>query len=145
MKMFARCLVAFVLTSVPLCGMAQQNYSYVSVDRVVKLRILPGKTKEFFQAFAYAPKVFEAYKEAGIITDYFIYTSVNYEGSDKWDVLYVLRFKNMAALDTSAEQGEAVLAKVYGSPEKRAEVMKMRVESGEEVSSELIREIHLKP
>ena len=74
MKMFARCLVALILTSVPLCGVAQQNYSYVSVDRVVKLRILPGKTKEFYQAFAYAPKIFDAYKEAGLITGYSIYT-----------------------------------------------------------------------
>ena len=144
MKMFARCLVAFVLTSVPLAGMAQQNYTYVTVNRVVKLRILPGKTKEFYQAFAYAPKVFEAEKAAGLITGYSIYTSVNYEGSEKWDVLYVIQYKNMAALDTIADQAEPIVAKVYGSPEKRAEVMKMRIESGEEVSSELIREIHLK-
>jgi hypothetical protein len=111
----------------------------------VKLRILPGKTKEFFEAFAYAPKVFEAEKAAGIITSYEIFTSVNYEGPDKWDVMYVVNFKNMAALDTSADLAEPVLAKVYGSPEKRAEVVKMRADSTETVSSELVREIQLKP
>ena len=68
MKAFARCFVALVLSAAPLSGLAQQYYSHVGVTRAVKLRILPGKTKEFFEAFAYAPKVFEAEKAAGIIT-----------------------------------------------------------------------------
>jgi hypothetical protein len=144
MKAFVRCLFALVLTAMPVSGIAQQYYNNVSVSRVVKLRILPGKTKEFFEAFAYAPKVFEAEKAAGIITGYEIFTSVNYEGQDKWDVMYVINFKNMAALDTSGDLAEPVVAKVYGSPEKRAEITKLRVESGEVVSSELIREIQLK-
>jgi hypothetical protein len=145
MKTFARCFVALVLTAAPLSGLAQQYYSNVGVTRAVKLRILPGKTKEFYEAFAYAPKVFEAEKAAGIITGYQIFASVNFEGPDKWDVMYVLHFKNMAVLDTSGDLAEPIIAKVYGSPEKRAEVLKMRADSTETVSSELVREIQLKP
>src|SRR5271170_7734014 len=145
MKAFARCFVALVFAVVPLSGMAQQDYTNISVYRVVKLRILPGKTKEFYQAFAYAPKVFEAEKAAGLLLDYQIFHSVNYEGPDKYDVMYVIHFKNMAVLDTSAELAEPVVAKVYGSPEKRAEISKLRAESSETVSSELVREIQLKP
>lgn len=144
MKAFARCLVALVFAVVPLSGMAQQDYRNISVYRVVKLRILPGKTKEFYQAFAYAPKVFEAEKAAGLLLDYQIFHSVNYEGPDKYDVMYVIHFKNMAVLDTSAELAEPVVAKVYGSPEKRAEISKLRAESSETVSSELVRDIQLK-
>ena len=144
MKAFARCFVALVFAVVPLSGMAQQNYTDVSVYRVVKLRILPGKTKEFYQAFAYAPKVFEAEKAAGLLLDYQIFHSVNYEGPDKYDVMYVIHLKNMAVLDTSAELAEPVVAKVYGSPEKRAEISKLRTESSETVSSELVRDIQLK-
>jgi hypothetical protein len=129
----------------PLSGLAQQYYTPVSAYRVVKLRILPGKTKEFFEAFAYAPKVFEAEKAAGLILGYSIFTSVNFEGPDKYDVMYVIHFKNLAVLDTSGELAEPVVAKVYGSPEKRAEVLRMRAESTEVVSSELVREIQLKP
>jgi hypothetical protein len=145
MKAFARCFVALVLTAIPLSGVAQQYYSHVGVTRAVKLRILPGKTKEFYEAFAFAPKVFEAEKAAGIITGYSIYTSVNFEGPEKWDVMYVIFFKNMATLDTSADLAEPILAKVYGSPEKISVVSRMRAESTETVSSELVREIHLKP
>lgn len=144
MKTCARCLVALVFLAIPLNGMAQQYYNNVSVVRAVKLRILPGKAKEFYEAFAYAPKVFEAEKAAGIITGYEIFTSVNFEGPEKWDVMYVIHFKNMGVLDTSGEIAEPIVAKVYGSPEKRAEILRMRVESTEVVSSELIREIHLK-
>jgi hypothetical protein len=144
MKAFARCLVALVLIAMPVGGVAQQYYSNVSVLRAVKLRIVPGKAKEFYEAFAYAPKVFEAEKAAGIITGYEIFTSVNFEGLDKWDVMYVIHFKNMATLDTSGDLAEPVVAKVYGTPEKRAEINKLRVESAEVVSSELVREIHLK-
>lgn len=145
MKAFARCLVVLAFTAIPLSGLTQQYYTPVSAYRVVKLRILPGKTKEFFTAFAYAPKVFEAEKAAGIILGYEIFTSVNYEGPDKYDVMYVVHFKNLAVLDTSSELAEPILAKVYESPEKRAEISKMRAESAEVVSSELIREIQLKP
>jgi hypothetical protein len=145
MKTFARCIVALALAAVPFSGMAQQNYSYVSVVRVVKLRILPGKTKEFYTAFAYAPKVFEAEKAAGILTGYEIFAPVNYEGPDKYDVLYVVHYKNMGALDTGPDLAEPIVAKVYGSPEKRAEILKLRTDSTEVVSSELIREIQLKP
>jgi hypothetical protein len=145
MKTFARCIVALALAAVPLSGMAQQYYTPVSAYRVVKLRILPGKTKEFFTALAYAPKVFEAEKQAGLILGYSMFTSVNYEGPDKYDVMYVIHFKNLAVLDTSGELAGPIVAKVYGSPEKRAEIAKMRAESAEVVSSELIREIQLKP
>jgi len=145
MKAFARCFVALALTAIPFSGLAQQNYTYLSVTRVVKLRILPGKTKEFYAAFAYAPKVFEAEKAAGLILGYQIFSSVNFEGPDKYDLLYVIHYKNMAALDTFQDLAEPVIAKVYGSPEKRAEILKLRVESTETVSSELIREIQLKP
>ena len=144
MKAFARYFVALVFMAIPMSGLAQQNYTYVSVTRVVKLRILPGKTKEFYAAFAYAPKVFEAEKAAGLILGYNIFASVNYEGVDKYDVLFVVHYKNMGVLDTAPDLAEPIVAKVYGSPEKRAEILKLREDSTEVVSSELVREIQLK-
>jgi hypothetical protein len=144
MKTFARCFVALVLAAIPLSGIAQ-NYTNVSVARVVKLRILPGKTDEFYKAFAWAPKIFEAEKAAGIILGYEIFHSENYEGTDKFDFVYVIHFKNMAALDTNQDLARPVVAKVYGTPEKQAEVTKMRGDSTETVSIELVREIQLTP
>jgi hypothetical protein len=144
MNVFARCLVALVFTAIPLSGVAQQDYTNVSVYRVVKMRILPGKDKDFYAAFAYAPKIWEAEKAAGLILGYTIFHSVNYEGPEKYDVGYVVHVKNLAALDDFSNQAAPVIAKVYGSPEKRAEIMALRDGSSEVVSSELIREIELK-
>jgi hypothetical protein len=145
MKVFVRFLVALVFTATPLCGLAQQNYTDVSVYRVVKLRIMPGKDKDFYAAFAYAPKIWEAEKAAGLILGYQIFHSVSYAGPDKYDIMYVLHVKNMAVLDTFSDQAAPIVAKVYGSPEKRAEVAKLHDGSSEVVSSELIRDIELKP
>ncbi len=144
MKTFARCFVALVLAAIPLSGTAQ-NYTYTSVTRVVKLRILPGKTDEFYKAFAWAPKIFEAEKAAGIILGYEIFHSVNYEGTDKYDIVYVIQYKNMAALDTNTDLARPVVAKAYGTPEKQAEVNRMREDSTETVSTELVRGIQLTP
>jgi hypothetical protein len=145
MKAFVRFFFALALTAIPLSGMAQQGYNNVSVYRVVKIRILPGKTAEFYKSFAWAPKIFEAEKAAGIMMDYKIFHSVNYEGTDKWDVMYVVQFKNMAVLDTNQNLAAPIVAKVYGTPEKQAEVVRLRDESSETVSSELVREIQLTP
>jgi hypothetical protein len=144
MKAFVRFL-AFVLMAIPLSGMAQPNFTYDSVYRVTKIRILPGKTTDFYKALAWAPKVYEAEKAAGIVMDYRILHSVNYEGPDKYDVMIVVQFKNMAVLDTNQAQAAPIVAKVYGSPEKQAEVGRLREESSEQVSSELVRGILLKP
>jgi hypothetical protein len=145
MKAFARFLIALALTATPLSVLSQANYTYDTVYRVTKIRILPGKDADFYKALAWAPKVFEAEKAAGIVLDYRILHSVNYEGPDKWDVMVVVQYKNMATLDTIGGQAAPVAAKVYGSPEKQAEVARLRDESSEVVSSELVRGLQLKP
>ncbi len=144
MKVFARYLIALVFAAIPLSGVAQSNYTNVSVYRVTKIRILAGKSAEFYKSFGWAPKVLQAEKEAGLLLDYKIFHSVNYEGVDKWDVMIVVHYKNMAAFDTNPGAAAPIVAKVYGSPEKQAEAARLRDESSETVSSELVREIELK-
>jgi hypothetical protein len=146
MKLIAPGLLALsVAALLPLCASSQQHYSYTGVTRVVTIRILPGKSVDFFKAFAYAPKVFEAEKEAGLITSYALLTSIDYSGPDKWDYKIIIRYKDMAALDDLSNKADPVIAKVYGTPENRAEISRLRTESSEVVSSELERDIVLKP
>ncbi len=146
MKLIARgLLVLSVAALLPLCASAQEHYSYTGVSRVVTIRILPGKSADFYKAFAYAPKVFEAEKEAGLITGYALLSSVDYSGPDKWDFKIVIMYKDLAALDNISNKADPIVAKVYGTPEKRAEISRLRTESSEVVSSELERNIVLKP
>lgn len=146
MKTLVRILLALsVALLLPLSSHAQQYYTHTSAHRVVKLRILPGKTKEFYSYLNSIQKVFEAEKEAGLITGYDIMHSVNFEGPDKYDIVFVLHYKDMATFDTLADKAAPVIAKAYGTPENRAAVGKLGEESSETVSSELVREIKLKP
>lgn len=145
MKLIARGLLVLSVAAFPLCAVAQQHYTYTGVTRVVTIRILPGKSADFFKAFAYAPKVFEAEKEAGLITNYSLLSSLDYVGPDKWDFKIVIFYKDMAALDGLSDKAEPIIAKVYGTPENRAEISRLRSESSEVVSSELERTIVLKP
>jgi hypothetical protein len=145
MKALARSIIALAVAFLPLSSYAQQYFTNVSVRRVVKLRILPGKSKDFYSYLNSIQKVFEAEKEAGLILDYGFMHSVNYEGPDKYDVVFVIHYKDMATFDTLADKAAPVIAKAYGTPENRAAVGKLGEESAETVSSELVREIKLKP
>jgi hypothetical protein len=144
MKTLVRGVLALAFAALPLSALAQ-NYTDVSVYRVTKVRILPGKTSEFYKNFAWAPKLWEAEKAAGIILDYQIFHSTSYVGTDKWDVMYVVHFKNMAALDNIIPDSEPVIAKVYGTPENRAMISKTIGDTSETVSSELVRDMKLLP
>lgn len=150
MKISARLLFILALGIsalgiLPVSAHAQTNYTNVSVYRITKLRILPGKTADFYKVFAYAPKIWDAEKAAGLLLDYKIMHTVNLEGPEKYDIVYILHYKNMAALDTLMEDVQPVVAKVYGTAENRAAMAKMQAETSEVVSSELVREIALKP
>jgi hypothetical protein len=139
LKPSLRMFLAFALAVQPLSSLAQQNYTNVSVYRVVRFRILPGKTKEFYSYLNSIQKVLEAEKDAGLILGYTLMHSVNYEGVDKYDVQLVLHYKDMATFDTLSDKVAPILDKAYGTPENRAAVGKLGDDSSETVSSELIR------
>jgi len=145
MKAPSRILLALAVALLPLSSYAQQYFTNVGVYRVVKFRILPGKSKDFYSYINSVQKVFDAEKDAGLILGYDFMHSVNYEGPDKYDVMFVIHYKDMATFDTLADKAAPVIAKAYGTPENRAAVGKLGDESAETVSSELVREIKLKP
>ena len=147
MKAPSRIILALAVALLPLSSHAQQYFTNVSVRRVVKLRALPGKTKEFYSYLNSIQKVFEAYeKEAGLISGLRLHaqrqlrrfptnmTSCSFSTTRTWPPS--IRLPTRAA---------PVIAKAYGTPENRAAVGKLGDESAETVSSELVREIKLKP
>ncbi len=144
MKLFARGLVVVCFAALSLGAAAQQYFSYTGVTRVVRLRILPGKTKEFYQYLGNVNKVLAAEKAAGVIVDYGFAHSVNFEGPEKYDVAIVIDYKDMATFDTLSDKTDPIIAKVYGSPEARAAAGKLADESSEVVGAELVRGIKLK-
>ncbi len=142
MRWFLRGMLVLAFAALPLCA-AAQHVTESAVVRVTKVRILPGKTDDFYRALNWNVKVLEAAKESGLIVSYSLFRSVTYEGADKYDVGFTMVFRNMAALDGFNEKAEAVSARVYGTAENRAAIARLRAESWDVVSSELERTIEL--
>ena len=136
------CVLAVVGTST--VAFSQQYFTNGPVIRIVKYRILPGKTADFYKWLSNAPKVLGAEKQAGLVQEFHFFHSTEFVGPDKYDVAVVITYKDMAALDALGEKAEPVVAKAWGSPEARAAAGKLASESMEVVSAELVRGIDLK-
>src|ERR1700761_217677 len=136
------CVLAVVGTST--VAFSQQYFTNGPVIRIVKYRILPGKTADFYKWLSNAPKVLGAEKQAGLVQEFHFFHSTEFVGPDKYDVAVVITYKDMAALDALGEKAEPVVAKAWGRPEARAAAGKLASESMEVVSSELVRGIDLK-
>ena len=136
------CVLAVVGTST--VAFSQQYYTNGPVIRIVKYRILPGKTADFYKWLSNAPKILGAEKQAGLVQEFHFFHSTEFVGPDKYDVAVVITYKDMAALDALGEKAEPVVAKAWGSPEARAAAGKLASESMEVVSAELVRGIDLK-
>jgi hypothetical protein len=144
MRALLRFLCVFALVGISTSAFSQQYFTNTGVTRVVKYRIKPGKTADFYKWLSNAPKILGAEKDAGLIEGFHFLHSTEFIGQDKYDVALVINYKNMAALDDLSVKAEPVVAKAWGSPEARAAANKLADESMEVVSAELIRNIELK-
>lgn len=144
MRAILRVLCVLALFGVSNAAFSQQYYTNVGVARVIKYRILPGKSAVFYKWLSSFPKVMEAEKDAGLIEDYSVMHSTEFVGPDKYDIVLVIRYKDMESMDAAAEKSGPIADKVFGGSEARAAYFSQGVQYAEVVSSELVREIHLK-
>lgn len=144
MRAILRVLCVLAIVGTATASFSQQYFTNGSARRVVKYRILPGKTADFYKWLGTASKVLGAEKDAGLIEGFSFMHSTEFIGPDKYDVVLVITYKDLAALDTAAQRATGVTDKVFGSPENRAAWTKLGSESEEVVSAELVREIQLK-
>jgi hypothetical protein len=139
-----RALLLLSLAVLPVSISAQQYFSYSGARRIVKFRIRPGKAADFYKYAAAVTKVLQAEKDAGLIVDFGMAHTVDFVGEDKYDVSLYITYKDMATFDTLSDKAEPIVAKTYGTAEKRAAMGKLADESSEVVSSELVRAIVIK-
>ena len=144
MRAFLRVLCVLALVGTATAAFSQQYFSNGGVRRVIKYRILPGKTADFYKWLSSFPKVMEAEKQAGVIESYSLMHSTEFVGPDKYDIVLVISYKDMAAMEAAPEKAAPITEKIFGGTEARAAYFNQGAQSGEVVSSELVREIHLK-
>jgi hypothetical protein len=123
-------------------GASDRPYTEGTVSVVSSIRTAPGMFSSYMKFLSTTYKqLMEENKKAGNIVDYAIYQTTPRSPADP-DLLLVVTYKNMAALDGLSERMDAIQEKVVGSQEVRdaaaAERSKIRTALGSEVIRQLI-------
>jgi hypothetical protein len=136
------CLAA---SSLSLNARAQDEraYSEGPVTEVNYIRVEYGHFEEYIDWLNSTWKpAMQATKKAGLIIDYKVFSAAP-KSPDQPNIILMITYKNMAALDKGIEQ-EAVAKKVIGSTEVQNKARVGRSEYRKVLGSELIRELILK-
>ena len=119
-------------------------YKAGTVWEVTFVRTKPGMTNDYLRNLAanWRNENEEA-KKQGLLLSYKI-LSGSAANKDDWDLMLMVEYKNMAALDGVDEKFEAIGAKIVGSQEQQKAGYIKRSEIREIFGSKIVREISLK-
>jgi hypothetical protein len=137
---------AFLLSfSLPTQSVAQGlPYTEGSVWSVGFVKTKPGMTNDYYKNLAENwQKTNEAAKKEGLVLSYKILSGPAANTED-WDVMLLVEYKNLAALDGMAEKMEALSARMMGSQDQRKVGAIKRNEIRDYLGAKLVREIILK-
>ena len=146
MKTIACCIAALCLVVLlPANSTAQElPYKEGAVWDVTFVRTKPGMTNDYLTNLASVwRKELEEAKKQGLVLSYKILSGWAAH-KDDWDLMLITEYKNMAALDGSAEKFEAIAAKVVGSQQTQKGGYVKRSEMRDIIGYKLLREIILK-
>jgi hypothetical protein len=134
-----------VLLSLPMQSTAQElPYKEGTVWEVTFVKTVPGMSNDYLKNLAanWRNENEEA-KKQGLILSYKI-LSGSAANKDDWDLLLMIEYKNMAALDGIDEKWNPIDVKIVGSPEQQKVGYTKRNEMREILGSKIVREITLK-
>jgi CHASE3 domain sensor protein len=119
-------------------------YTEGAVWDITMVKTKPGMSDDYLKALA---KIFKAtndeQKRQGIITDYKILTGSAATQQD-YDILLMVEYPNMAALDSLRDKTDPIDAKLVGSEDQQRQLAVKRLEIREIMGDKLMREITLK-
>ena len=142
--LLAAALFALSLTTVP-AARAQVPYTEGTIERVVRVHILPGHSTAFYaDVKANVIPLFEAEKTAGLIVSYRTFLNQTASGPEDWDFGYAIVYQNMGALDGLADKLYELRMKQYGNQTAEQKILDKRYDNAHLVSSFLIRDITLR-
>ena len=144
-RMLWMCALMLGVFSSQVLAQGGRNYTEGEVTQVAAIKVTPGHLDKYMAYLASTwTKEQAALKEAGVITDYRIYSTTPRRPDDP-DLYLVTTYANMAAFDGLDERSDAVTAKALGSTrEQDMKGMADRNSYREIVGTELIRELKFK-
>ena len=115
-----------------------------SVWQITMLRTKPGMNDEFLKGWAKTFKAaLEEQKKQGLVLSYKTLLG-SASTPDDYNVMNMVEYKNMAALDNLREKTEPIFMKIVGGEQQRREGAMKRNELRDVVGNKLMREITLK-
>ena len=124
---------------------AQVPYTEGTVERIVRIHILPGHSDAFYADFkTNVIPIFESEKSAGLIVSYRTFLNQTASGPEDWDFGYAIVYQNMGALDGLADKLYELRMKQYGNQTAEQKILDKRYDNAHLVSSFLIRDITLR-
>lgn len=137
-------LILLVLASAAPAAAQQRPYTEGRVVFTSFIRTKPGMFERYMRYLAGPYKqLMEEQKKTGIIDSWSVRES-SPRGPDDWNVLLVVTYKNMAALDGLDDRTEPILQRVIGSQDQRDQGAISRQEMREVLGGRLSRELILK-
>jgi hypothetical protein len=119
-------------------------YTEGGVWQITMVKTKPGMGDDYLKTLA---KTFKAAndeaKKQGIITDYKI-LSGDAATTQDFDLLLMVEFPNMAAMDGLREKTEPIFDKIVGNEDQQRQLAVKRLEIREIMGGKLMREITLK-
>lgn len=129
----------------PVDGRAQDRpYEEGSVWDVSYVKTTPGHYNDYLRDLqAGWKKVNDAAMERGYITSYKILSAQRSHPGD-WDLMLLIEYPNMAALDDADEKYDPLIAEIFGDVDDADQATVVRSQLREILGGKLAREITLK-
>lgn len=147
MKLLSILFAAALLLSLSLPAQSVAQglpYTEGSVWSIGFVKTVPGMTNDYYRNLADNwLKMNEAAKKEGLVLSYKVLYGPAANTED-WDIMLMIEYKNMAAMDGMAEKMEALSGKLLGSQDTRRVGAVKRNEIREILGGKLVREIILK-
>ena len=145
-----RALLAVIVLLVGLGGYATyaqvaRPYHDGSVWSLAFIKVKPGMNTAYLDYLAADwKKEQEAMKAAGITLSYKV-IGVEAHTPAEWNLMLMTEYKNLAAMEASADKADALGQKLFGSDQKMMQGYRDRLEIREVLGDRLGREIILEP
>jgi hypothetical protein len=125
-------------------GSSTAPYTEGSVWQITMVHVKPGMDDDYLKGLAKNLKAsLEEEKKQGLVVSYKILRGDASTPGD-YNIMNMVEYKNMAALDNLREKIDPIATKIIGSEQQMREGAMKRAELREIVGSKLMREITLK-
>jgi|SRR5581483_9592441 len=131
-------------TTTPKTGGSNAPYNEGPVWVLSMIKTKAGLDDEYFKQITGTVKpVYDEEKKQKIILDYKILTGESH-GRDEANIIIMVEYANMAALDGLRDKMDPILAKVMGSEDQRKDMAVKRLDIREILGTRTMREVTLK-